>query len=86
MSPTETLDQDDDDTKAVINDQYTYKLPVIFHVFYKDTNDTTQYIHAGRLRMLLNRVNELYQGGIYGESANLNIRFLPPPTILKDKN
>lgn len=76
VSPTETLDQDDDDTKAVINDQYTYKLPVIFHVFYKDTNDTTQYIHAGRLRMLLNRVNELYQGGIYGESANLNIRFL----------
>lgn len=76
VSPIETIDQDDDNTKTVINEQYTYKMPVIFHVFYKNASDTTQYIHAGRLRTLLNRVNELYQGGIYGESANLNIRFL----------
>lgn len=76
LSPTEVIDLDDDNTTAVINDQYTYKLPVIFHVFYKDASDTTQYIHDGRLRMLLNRVNEIYQGGIYGESENLNIRFL----------
>ena len=42
VSPIETIDQDDDNTKAVINEQYTYKMPVIFHVFYKNASDTTQ--------------------------------------------
>lgn len=77
LTPTDTVDLDDDKTTAVINDTYTYQLPVIFHVFYKNARDTTQYIRDGRLRMLLNRVNEIYQGGIYGESENLNVRFLP---------
>ena len=72
----EINDDDDDNTTATIDDSYTYKLPVIFHVLYRDRNDPRQYVAASRLREILNNVNELYQGGIYGQSQNINVKFV----------
>ena len=70
------LDLDDDNTTKTIDDNYTYTLPVIFHVLYQDAADSTQYVPAKRLREILSYVNELYQGGIYGQSQDVNIRFV----------
>ncbi len=69
-------DQDEDNTTEEINDNYVYKLPVIFHVLYSDANDGSQYIQATRLKNILTYVNEIYQGGIYGKSENLNVQFV----------
>lgn len=74
---TETgVDEDDDNTTAIINDDYTYQIPVIFHVIYSDEKDPLQYVSSTRLSNILNNVNEIYQGGIYGESENVNLRFI----------
>lgn len=70
------VDLDDDNTTAIITEGYTYQLPVIFHVFYQNAANKNEYIDAARLRTLLSRVNELYQGSIYGESENINVRFI----------
>jgi len=69
------IDEDDDNTTATVNDQYTYQLPVIFHVIYNDKNDPLQYVDHSRLAKILDNVNELYKGGIYGESQDINIHF-----------
>lgn len=55
---------------------YEYQLPVIFHVLYKDKNDASQYIQAMRLKNILQYVNEIYRGGVYGESANTRLKFV----------
>ncbi len=57
------------------DDDYEYELPVIFHVLYKDASDDSQYISASRLKEILEHVNELYEGGIYGESENIKVKF-----------
>lgn len=59
-----------------IDSNYEYQLPVIFHVLYKNQSDASQYIPAARLKNLLQYVNEIYQGGIYGESENLHLKFV----------
>ena len=41
-STTVPVDQDEDETTATIDDNYTYKLPVIFHVLYNDEKEATQ--------------------------------------------
>lgn len=69
-------DQDEDGTTATVDSNYVYQLPVIFHVLYQDANNAAQYIPASRLKNLLQYVNEIYQGGIYGESANVRLRFV----------
>ena len=61
---------------AEIDSNYEYELPVIFHVLYKDQSDATQYIPAARLKNLLQYVNEIYQGGVYGKSENLHLKFV----------
>ena len=61
---------------AEIDSNYEYELPVIFYVLYKDQSDATQYIPAARLKNLLQYVNEIYQGGVYGESENLHLKFV----------
>lgn len=61
---------------AEIDSNYEYELPVIFHVLYKDQSDATQYIPAARLKNLLQYVNEIYQGGIYGKSENMHLKFV----------
>ena len=69
-------DQDEDDTKATLDESYEYKLPVIFHVIYKDANDASQYIPSARLQQLLTYVNMIYSGGLFGESGNVNVKFV----------
>lgn len=77
LQDTEDItNQDDDNTTAVLDDNYTYKLPVIFHVLYTDDNDSVRTL-ATRLPNILRKVNELYQGNIYGwrgvYSENINV-------------
>ncbi len=76
-------DQDQDATTATVDSNYDYQLPVIFHVLYQDKNDASQYIPAARLKNLLDYVNQIYQGGIYGESANTHVKFV---LAAKDEN
>ena len=61
---------------TMLTDNYTYELPVIFHVLYNDKNDDNQYIPYQRLSNLIQYVNEIYQGGIYGESENVHVKFV----------
>lgn len=42
-------------------DQYTYHLPVVFHVLYKDKTDKKQYVEQSQLDKILTAVNELYE-------------------------
>ena len=73
-------DDDDDHTTATIDDSYTYKLPVIFHVLYQDRNDEKQYVSANRLKEILKNVNDLYAGNIYGTSQRVNVNFIMATT------
>lgn len=61
---------------AIIDDNYIYKLPVIFHVLYADRNKGTEYVDAARLKTILNNVNELYKGNIYGKSQDIKVQFV----------
>lgn len=80
-SPVVTPDGQDRDNDSITGDNYTYHLPVIFHVFYKDATDTAQYIPYERLKAILSNVNELYQGNVYNKnldtiaSENIHIQF-----------
>lgn len=76
-----TAPKEPEDLSALVNSTYEYQLPIIFHVLYQDKDNPRQYIPAVRLKNLLNYVNEIYQGGIYGKSANTQIRF-----VLAEKN
>jgi zinc-dependent metalloproteinase lipoprotein len=69
------VDENKVDT-TTINDSYTYELPVIFHVLYSNSSSSSQYIPYQRLGNLLQYVNEIYKGGVYGESENVNIKFV----------
>ena len=75
-APKTVEDQDEDDTKATLDDTYEYKLPVIFHVLYKDASDVSQHIPSARLQQLLSYVNMIYRGGMFGQSENVNVRFV----------
>ena len=66
--------QEEIDPKTLEND-YVYTLPVIFHVLYIDPNDATQYVSATRLKDILNNVNDLYAGNVYGPSEAVNVKF-----------
>ena len=68
---------------TMLTDNYTYELPVIFHVLYNDKNDANQYIPYQRISNLVQYVNEIYQGGIYGESENVHVKFV---LATKDEN
>lgn len=60
----------DRDSDIITGDDYDYHLPVIFHVFYKDSKNPKQYISSTRLKELLSNVNELYQGNVYNISLD----------------
>lgn len=55
-----------------IASEHHYKLPVIFHVLYKDRNDEDQYVAEGRLAQIINACNLIYKNKIY-KNANNNI-------------
>lgn len=78
-----SVDQDNDNTTATINDNYTYKLPVIFHVLYTNENDSVRAL-SSHLTQVLKYVNEIYQGNVYGwrgvYSEDINVDFQPATT------
>ncbi len=41
-------------------EDFSYQLPVIFHILYKDRNDALQYPAKGRMAEILKGVNQLY--------------------------
>lgn len=53
--------------------EHHYKLPVIFHVLYKDQNDPLQYVSPTRLAEILNNVNNLYKDA--ANSVDMNLTF-----------
>lgn len=75
------IDQDDDNTTSEINESYTYKLPVIFHVLYSASNEAEmkQKVTPARLAEILEHVNKLYSAGYYstdiGTGQNINLKF-----------
>lgn len=60
--------------------EYHYKIPVIFHVFYADRSDRNQYVEASRFAQLLAKVNSRYRGEVMykgGESpVDMNMEFV----------
>lgn len=79
--PIKTENGQDRDNDNMTGNDYVYHLPVIFHVFYKDSSDTLQYIPQERLAEILSNVNELYQGDVYNRnldttaSVNIHVQF-----------
>lgn len=71
------------ETVEHIDSDYTYELPVIFHVLYSNQADPKQYIPYQRLANLLQYVNQIYEGGVYGGSENVHVRFV---LATKDEN
>ncbi len=46
-------------------------LPVVFHVFYSDAEDSLQYVDASRIASILDKVNAYYAGENGGQNMNL---------------
>lgn len=70
----------EDDSKADTStpppqETHHYRLPVIFHVLYKDKNDANQYVKAGRLPEMIEKVNELYRRA-GTNSVDMNLEFV----------
>lgn len=53
--------------------EYHYKIPVIFHVLYKDKNAPLQYVSQSRLSEILSVVNKLYKDKT--KSVDMNLTF-----------
>jgi len=53
--------------------EYHYKLPIIFHVLYKDKTDGLQYVSQSRIAEILKGVNSLYQNA--SKSVDMNLEF-----------
>lgn len=54
---------------------YIYRIPIVFHVLYKDSLDTTQYVKKGWLAKVIRAVNYLYaynKTNLQFEMANLD--------------
>lgn len=61
--------------------EHYYKLPVIFHVLYKDPDDRKQYIDKGRLAQIINACNlryknKMYQNTSHNISQDMNLEFV----------
>lgn len=53
-----------------------YKLPVVFHVLYKDKNNTTQYMRTSRASDLVIACNKYYQNLLGSKSIDMNLEFV----------
>ena len=64
--------------------ELAYRIPVIFHVLYKDKNDLHQYISADRIKQVLNKVNQYYDGKTIAAGGDtgqdINLEFYLPET------
>ena len=54
-----------------------YQLPVIFHILYKDKNNTNQYIRSSRINDIIVACNKYYQNRLNNNSVNMNLDFVP---------
>lgn len=87
--PIKSVDGQDRDDDEITGSNYKYHLPVIFHVFYKNSSDTLQYIPQKRFEEILSNVNELYRGDVYNHnvdttaSENIHVQF---ELALKDES
>lgn len=65
-------------------EELTYRIPVIFHVLYKDKNDLHQYISANRIKQVLDKVNQYYDGKTIATGGDtgqdINLEFYLPET------
>lgn len=65
-------------------EELTYRIPVIFHVLYKDKNNPKQYITANRIKQVLNKVNQYYDGKTIAAGGDagqdINLEFYLPET------
>lgn len=61
-----------------IPDSYRYQLPVIFHVFYNNTNeDSTKAVFTPeRIAFILKNVNDLYKGSYNTSSIDIDVNFV----------
>lgn len=57
-------------------EDYYYRIPVVFHVLYKDDLDSLQYVDRGRLAKILENVNRLYQRKV--EGMDMKLEFVLP--------
>jgi zinc-dependent metalloproteinase lipoprotein len=57
---------------VVPDDNYHYKLPVVFHVIYSSKSNTKQYVKTGWLETILADVNKLYKSS----GVDLNLEFV----------
>lgn len=61
--------------------EYHYKLPVIFHVLYQNSNDLNQYVRKGWLSQVIAGCNALYQNKRHASSSknisqDINLEFV----------
>lgn len=73
--------EQDRDSDVITGDDYEYQLPVIFHVFYQNAQDTLQYVKYNRLKELIAHVNEIYKGSVYiyagyDQSVDMHVNFV----------
>lgn len=65
-------------------EELTYRIPVIFHVLYKDQNDPKQYVSASRIKQVLDKVNQYYDGKTIAAGGDagqdINLEFYLPET------
>lgn len=54
---------------------FTYKLPIVFHVIYKDANNQQQNVPQQRLYEMLDTINKLYKNAGF-QSENMNVEFV----------
>lgn len=54
------------------NEHYKYKIPVVFHVIYRDPNNERQNLREGYLQNVLTQVNKIWANAAEG----LNVEFI----------
>lgn len=55
---------------------FHYKLPIVFHVIYEDSDNEQQNIPAKRLNEMMDTVNKLYKDAGF-QSRNMDVEFVP---------
>lgn len=54
------------------DNNYKYKIPVVFHVIYRDASNEKQYLREGYLQEVMAQVNQIWKEA----ASNLNIEFV----------
>lgn len=57
-------------------ENYTFKLPIIFHILYNDPLDENQYVRKGWMAEVIKKVNLFYHNGFDKNSAVMPLEFV----------